>query len=308
MSEFHLIQGDLFPEPPREDRDIPGRYERGESIQQLADRCGIGPKAVVKILARAGTKMRRPGRLAVVRDDAFDTITPESAYWIGFLMADGCVSDPSGRPKRISLGLQERDASHVEAFRSFLNSRNTISISRQVAIRGGSEFLKHQFVVSSDALADALARYGVGPRKSLTARVVGLEGNRDFWRGVIDGDGHIREAAGGKSISVQLVGSEGMMRQFLDFVGSVYPRECGSLYRYRNVFRCGISGKAATAGRILAGPCPDDRKKWKGMTHDSLLAMRRELGSWDAVAQRLGTDRRGVATLKYRLKSATGIG
>lgn len=129
--------------------------------------------------------MKVARRRDFLREDAFSVLTPESSYWIGFLLADGCVrkSALTAAPT-ITLGLQLRDLSHLEAFKQFLNSRCAITIRK----RGQWSFASLN--VYSDRLANDLSSYGVVPAKSLIAEAKnGVEKSRDFWRGVIDGDG-----------------------------------------------------------------------------------------------------------------------
>ena len=76
-------------------------------------------------------------------------------------------------------------------------------------------------------LVQRLTRLGVGPRKSLTLRIrdKALLQSRDFWRGVIDGDGTVVIARHAKQRRtywyprIQLVsGSEAFILQFTDFL------------------------------------------------------------------------------------------
>ncbi len=43
----------------------------------------------------------------IINSNAFSTLTPESAYWVGFLMADGCISN---KGRSIKLQLAEVDS------------------------------------------------------------------------------------------------------------------------------------------------------------------------------------------------------
>lgn len=59
--------------------------------------------------------------LASFNHNFFEVIdTEEKAYWLGFIMADGCVSITHS-PK-VLLGVAEKDAEHIREFHYVLNS------------------------------------------------------------------------------------------------------------------------------------------------------------------------------------------
>ena len=90
---------------------------------------GVSRKTVGKYLNKAGyesnpkysrkinsNKLRKYDYS--VCDHIFDNIdTEEKAYWLGFLYADGYVSEFNST---IELSLEEKDLQHLERFRSFL--------------------------------------------------------------------------------------------------------------------------------------------------------------------------------------------
>ena len=60
-------------------------------------------------------------------------------------------------------------------------------MSKKIRIKGKT---CNQFTIrfTSKRLAGKLIAFGVTHRKSLTAKVIGLEDDKHFWRGVLDGD------------------------------------------------------------------------------------------------------------------------
>lgn len=217
------------------------RYQAGESSIQLAKAFGCSKPTALKYIGRAGVGRRSISdakRRDGFNEAAFDCINEESAYWIGLLMADGCVHYPRvGTSPRVSLSLHSGDVSHIERFKAFLNTSAKVYKYKNKSMV--------ELVVTSRRLAEALALYGVTPRKSLTAKVSGLQRNRDFWRGVVDGDGSVARSTSALS-PLQLCGSYDLMTQFASFVHSVVgvaptPYKRGNLYivkLYNNTAYC----------------------------------------------------------------------
>jgi hypothetical protein len=169
-------------------------YLAGQTSRQVAAAVGCDKASVCTSVRRAGHVVRSNAKPRKYRLDesVFDAITDESAYWVGFLMTDGCVSYWKTRQPIVSVGVQERDAAHIDKFRSFLGTDIPVCRFRQSPdSKSGGRGWMCRIAVSSRMLATALARYGVTPRKSLTAKVELLTDNPHFWRGAVDGDGHI---------------------------------------------------------------------------------------------------------------------
>lgn len=194
------------------------RLKKGVPLTTLAADYGVSWSSFRhhRIVAGIGP---RTSRKKTVDEHVFDTATPESAYWIGFLMADGSVSDQGF----LTLGLSIKDAKHVEKFRDFLRSNHKLSVNGK---NGYSQTTAVYLRICSRTLCQALATYGVIPRKSLHAKVIGLDNNRDFWRGMIDGDGSIGEYYGYKTNiypQISLCGSPEIIEQFEQYTKEIAP-------------------------------------------------------------------------------------
>lgn len=209
------------------------RYIAGDRPKNIAADLGLNYWNISVIVRRAGCARRRSeaqqlilsrsewigNRQYPVRDDAFSVITPESAYWIGFLMADGCI-----RGNKIRLKLATRDLAHLEKFQAFVGTAAPITINAESAsgqIKGRTirSSGSAQITVASEQGARDLALFGVIPRKSLIAKVNQLETNRDFWRGAVDGNGSVFVSGGTPHLA--LVGSHTLMGQFLAFCKTI---------------------------------------------------------------------------------------
>jgi len=201
-------------------------YATGISTLVIGKRFGCSPQTVANMLQARGVALREAGgsssRLAV-RDDAFDVRSPEVDYWVGIMATDGCVTGNKDVVDQVKLALKEEDIDHVECFRQFLGAAQRISCRADEHPTDSSRvLLRHEFKVRSRRLVEALRRFGVVPRKTYTLEMSGgIEMSRDFWRGAIDGDGHlgIHASNQGPMACFKLTGaSERFLAQLLQFL------------------------------------------------------------------------------------------
>ena len=166
-------------------QEIIQKYLGGKSARQLGLEYGVVDTTITSLLNRHRIFIRNRSdakRTNQIKEDVFDTITEESAYWIGFLLADGNVYHPPKRSKQLNLGLAEKDWEHLEKFKKFIGSNKKLYYNK------GGVFISFY----SNRIVEKLAEYGIVLRKSRIAKVPeSLKNNRHFWRGMVDGDGWV---------------------------------------------------------------------------------------------------------------------
>jgi hypothetical protein len=182
-------------------------------------------------------------KIHTINETVFDTLTQESAYWIGNLMADGYIHVGKVGNPRIALTLAMEDRDQLVKFRRFLNCSN--EIQTKICRTNGKEFIQYTVRFSSKRIANALISFGVTARKSLTARVIGLENNRHFWRGVIDGDGYFKNKDGIDGDRIVVVGSYNLMSQFAWFIKHKIPGSEVKIKQDKNIHRLFVYGYTA---------------------------------------------------------------
>lgn len=240
------------------------RYKAGSSIHLLARDYAASRKFISYTLAASGIEVRNCDDAMLllsrhpVRHDAFSFAeeSEEAAYWVGFLMADGCVSHQGATDKYgwyVIVQISECDRSHLESLRDFLGAKAEL---RTVIESRGRTRPAVRLTVCSKPLADDLGRYGVVPRKAKTTRIQILENDRHFWRGVIDGDGCLRFATrknkktGGyyerKRPVLSVSGSSLLMEQFVAFVRSIHETRV-SVHASHGNWGVSLDGRAAIA-------------------------------------------------------------
>lgn len=233
---------------PPQLHEIATSYQSGETAMSIAKRFGITNRRVSGILENACVSVRgytsRNAKLPFGNVFANPETSEEAAYWIGFLLADGCMRERSrGHSYDCSVGLSANDISHLEKLRSFTGLNNKIRCRRTKAnsYKDGAMIAEYRFT-HPDIIA-TLIDYGIRPRKSKTAIADGrLKDNRHFWRGVIDGDGSILNKK--HTYAIQLVGSNETVTDFCRWIGVLVGYE-PMVAKHSTIFKCRISGPFA---------------------------------------------------------------
>lgn len=222
------------PITPEQGDEILAKYEAGESRNSIADRYGTSRRFLTNYLKERGARVRQCAEVCAtvlpkgnVFADAFTN--PDTAYWVGFLMADGCISDTVGRhAPSIILALAAKDTGHVQKFADFIGT-NTVRVNKRPASDAPARY-DARYVISNRELAATLVSYGVTPRKTYTAKACDeLAMSVDFWRGYMDGNGTLRYRRRGNHVGACLSicgGSEKIIGQFSAFARSHIDAVC----------------------------------------------------------------------------------
>lgn len=215
-------------------------YLSGVSNPDIAKTLGLSKNLTYKSLLENGVEIRPASvshRTATINELAFSEINENSAYWSGFLMADGCITQRPGRSGVISIGLSGKDEKHLYKFRDFVSA--SYKICTFTSKCGKYRVSRTSF--TSQRMCDDLSRYGVVPRKTNREKVFLMELNRHFWRGMIDGDGCIIISKRGE-LSLNLLGSDDILKQFLEFINIEIAPCSRPINHYHNIPSITING------------------------------------------------------------------
>jgi hypothetical protein len=111
----------------------------------------------------------------------FETIDSEDkAYFLGFIVADGCVSDKTNTIKII-----QKETDILYEFKKYINSDGVVFTSKNRNISS--------FSVSSSKTKSDLEKLGIHSNKTMIVKYPNIPNNlqNHFMRGVFDGDGCI---------------------------------------------------------------------------------------------------------------------
>lgn len=253
-------------------KQIISQYLGGASYEEVAAKAGLTDSGVWAVLSRANIqrnkialdqnhltkavdicrrerRTRRIQKLPKLNGEirgkvknvgAFDVVTPESAYWAGLLMADGSIVPHPRGGAQLVLQLTGPDMSHVDKFRTFLQSENSITeIPAGITSQGWTRNRAKRMAVSTSHLIAALSHYGVTKNKTYAAKCGLVASHPDFWRGVIDGDGSIVPKG------VMLFGSRELVFHFKKFVKMIYPLAVIAAAPHKNIFAASANGRTA---------------------------------------------------------------
>lgn len=141
-----------------------------------------------------------------VNHDFFEHLTEESAYWLGFIFADGCV-----RPElnMLVVQIQLKDKPHLELLHSKIGGSIKVNPSSK-----NSATLS----VSSKKIIKDLISYGCTKAKSLTLQFPDLPLNLipSFIRGYLDGDGCIFNCHG--ALAFNILGTKSFLERLNEYL------------------------------------------------------------------------------------------
>lgn len=156
-------------------------------------------------------RRKRDSRTAKLNEFAFkEPLSPLGMYFLGILYTDGCLWKESIN-YRLQLGLIDYDV--IDKFIEFLKYEGNTHIENK---KSGTP--RKIVQITSETLGLSLVNLGITPAKTHTIEAPKhIVENRDFWRGVIDGDGCLT-INGGHSFSILLrTASEKFADQYIEF-------------------------------------------------------------------------------------------
>jgi len=135
--------------------------------------------------------------------------SPEKAYWLGFIAADGCVY-VRDKNASVIISIHQKDSEHLEKFKQFMNSNVKILYYIQnCGFSNNTPMCKITF--NSKEMAQDFIDKGVPPRKSLILKppIIDKQYYLPYILGYFDGDGSIFKA--NNEFGINFVGTKEML-------------------------------------------------------------------------------------------------
>lgn len=187
---------------PEEICEVKSLYASGLTSYAIADLFGVcRPTISFHIRKEPSDPQARSlaSRRYTCNHGYFDSVdTPEKAYWLGFVMADGCIRAGN----QLTINLSNKDKNHLEAFRDSLGSSHPVSTYHYNKAK--PPYSTAYLSIASTQMTEALARYAIVARKTFTCVWPSLPDSlyRHFLRGLLDADGCVKVEKHGLSIGL----------------------------------------------------------------------------------------------------------
>jgi len=212
--------------------EIIGLYKQGYGTYKIAKLYDVSAETVRKFLHREGITLREQSIKNYSKNEcAFDDLSKEEVqYWLGFLYADGHISE---RRHYLKLGIAKKDKDHLLTFKKFLQFDGPIR--EEVKIIGSKKYLNYSLIIHSQRMIDRLISIGFKSNKTFSEMDLPSEllQSKHFWRGMIDGDGWLtfrttKNKVKGrfypiKILLIGLCGHKSTIERFIEFAITIIP-------------------------------------------------------------------------------------
>ena len=201
-------------------------FLEGKTYIAIAKELGVGKKSVSHWIRKAGHKTdpknvrnTTPLRTYSLDENVFAVIdTEEKAYWLGFLYADGYVSDAKNDKE---IGLAEKDVAHLEKAKLFFNTDRPLH--KKTKRMNEKEYVGYKLTITSQKLKKDLIDKGCVNKKSLILKFPTKEQVPEallphFVRGYFDGDGSVTHANKGRQIAAEILGASDFIDGLINWV------------------------------------------------------------------------------------------
>lgn len=181
------------------ERKIVERYVNGESQKEIADDLGTYNTTIRRILLRNDVKVRGGAEAnRSIKSNPFDDDSFEAQYFLGYIIADGCIASKDWRHFKYSIRLNTTlDRDILVHYKKWLGTTNKITeyVNNRYVRADGSKYGKSEYClgICSDLIWNYMNSIGITPRKSLDMKLK-IPMTMPMVLGIFDGDGSVSRA------------------------------------------------------------------------------------------------------------------
>jgi len=181
MTNYKYVNKELKNKIDKLDPIAYERFKQGESITSIAKDFKMDRGRLSKRLKEKYNISILPNGKKSINSSYFSVLNHENAYWLGLILADGCIND-----KTNSFEITLKDKEHIELFKQHISSSHKIGTK----VVHGKSYYRISF--NDKQIIHDLMSYGVIRNKTYVdfslPNIPDVFFN-DFFRGIIDGDG-----------------------------------------------------------------------------------------------------------------------
>lgn len=222
-------------------KEIIELYSQGKNLTEIGKKFGICSTTVKNKLLK--NKIEVFSFSKERNDDYFKTIDSEDkAYFLGFLLADGCISK---NKNSLSFTINSKDDYILNLFKEKLNAKNQIKRRKVYDARTNKYYDATGFQISSPKIKKDLENLGITCNKSESFDFTLIKDSlyfNHFLRGLFDGDGYVSNNEKDTDV-VMLIST----KEFLLFLQTNYFTEKTKLVQVaknKNVYRLYLYGRS----------------------------------------------------------------
>ena len=221
-------------------------YQTHYSIPTIAKQFNTSPETIRKLLRKKNVKVLSVAELRHKKfprnSNFFHNIdTPEKAYWLGFLMADGYITTDN----KVRLNLKKDDEDHLKKFLKALNATNhTIKYSTKT--EKDKVYYQAYCSIGDQTLVEDLSALGCVNAKSYILQFpkdkIPSSLYSHFIRGYFDGDGSLNFTISGKNKTpnwrINFIGT----KSFLEDLRHILDKDHLALENHKTYYSFTING------------------------------------------------------------------
>ena len=247
--------------------DILNKYKDNWSQQKIADFYSVSRNVIKRILTTQkehNIEIRERTSLYKGNYSIFEKIdSPEKAYWLGFLAADGCNYQREHNAS-IIINIHEKDIEHLYNFQSFCQT--DAKIIKYIGLEGFSNHTPMaKIVLNSKKMSNDLIDKGIIPNKSLVLKKpnIAKEYYKPFILGYFDGDGSISKTTQYNNYSISFQGTKEILTWIAEVLEWTPTLEQRNPNNPNNSYyiRCGGTNKPYSILKQLYESCETHLKR-----------------------------------------------
>jgi len=195
-----------------EEKEIFNERESGVTRKDILNKWGISERHYKEIILKFNGELRKVEKWYKFNQYYFENIdTEDKAYFLGFIIADGCVSRNSNTIK-----ITQKETEILYEFKKYIESEAPVFNSKKRNISS--------FSITSNKTKKDLENLGIHSNKTMIIKYpnIPLELQNHFMRGVFDGDGCISLRTDKRNNSQR--GQVNICSGSFDFINEYYNR------------------------------------------------------------------------------------